>query len=177
MKLPITDQFLWELYSLLDKTVEVFDEVVPSVPRSLRESVELNKLKRRYEREKARKSFRQFIYHLKKQGYIKIKDSEEKKGILLTKKGMEKVLKTRFKMKDKKKRKDGKWQMVIFDIPENKRNLRDLFRECLQLLGYKMLQQSVWVCPYDVFKETEEIIRRYSLDRYVKLFLIEEIEI
>jgi hypothetical protein len=40
-----------------------------------------------------------------------------------------------------------------------------------------MLQQSVWVCPYDVLEETEAILRKYSLDEYVKLFLIEEVEI
>ncbi len=79
-------------------------------------------------------------------------------------------------MKKKKRRPDGKWQMVIFDIPEKKRVLRDIFRENLQILGYKILQQSVWVCPYEISKETEGIIRQYSLDPYVKLFLIEEIE-
>jgi DNA-binding transcriptional regulator PaaX len=55
--------------------------------------------------------------------------------------------------------------------------LRDLLRELLYLLGYRMLQQSVWVCPYDVLKETEAIIQKLSLERYVKIFLIEEIEI
>jgi len=67
--------------------------------------------------------------------------------------------------------------MVIFDIPERKRDLRDIFRENLQLLGYRMLQQSVWVCPFDVLKETEGVIRQYELDDYIRLFLIEELEI
>jgi len=40
-----------------------------------------------------------------------------------------------------------------------------------------MFQQSVWICPYDVYKETEEIVRKFSLDPYVRFFLIEEIEI
>lgn len=66
--------------------------------------------------------------------------------------------------------------MVVFDIPEDLHNLRDLLRENLQGLGYQKLQQSVWTCPYDVSKETEEIIREYALDRYIKLFLIEEVE-
>lgn len=180
MRLPFSDKFLLDLCDLLLKADELSDEIFlfPSKKlRSLKYSVELDRLKRRYEREKAKTNFSQFIYYLKTKGYIKIKNLEGKKGVLLTKKGTSKALKAKFKTKEKKKRKDGRWQMVIFDIPENKRNLRDLLRECLQFLGYQMLQQSVWVCPYDVFEETEGIIRRYSLDPYVKLFLIEEIEI
>lgn len=38
-----------------------------------------------------------------------------------------------------------------------------------------MLQKSIWVSPYDVLKETEEFLRKYALDPYVKLFLIEEL--
>lgn len=179
MRLPITDEFLWDLYNLLEKTDEIIDELFLSPSRrmrSLRYSVELDKLRKKYERKRARRNFRQFIYYLKKQGYIKIKNLEEKQGVLLTKKGAEKVLKTKFKMKEKKKRKDRKWLMVIFDIPERKRKLRTLFREYLQFLGFKMLQQSVWVCPFNVFKEIEGVIRRYSIDPYVKIFFIEEIE-
>ncbi|NOQ67825.1 hypothetical protein GQ568_00095 [Patescibacteria group bacterium] len=67
--------------------------------------------------------------------------------------------------------------MIIFDIPEEKRYLRNLLREKLLLLKYKMLQQSIWICPYDVQKETEFILREHSIDPYIKLFLIEEIEL
>jgi len=176
MRLPFTDKFLWDLYNFIekiDKTFELF------YPRTMKEVwfPDLYKLKRGYGRKKDRQQFSQLIYYLKKKGYIKIKNLEEKQAVLLTKKGTDKVLKIKFKMKEKKKRLDGKWQMVIFDIPERKHDLRDLFRANLQILGYKMLQKSIWVCPYDVSKETEGLIRKYSLDPYVKLFLIEEIEI
>lgn len=176
MKLPLTDKFLWNLYKFIE---EVDDTFSLFYPRTMKEVwfPDLYKLRRKYEKENARRQFSQFIFYLKKQGYIKIKNLEQKQGVILTKKGTEKVLKIKLRMKEKKKRPDGKWQMVIFDIPERKRSLRDIFRENLQILGYKMLQRSIWVCPYDVLKETEGIIRRYSLDPYVKLFLIEEIEI
>lgn len=178
MKLSLSDEFLWNLYNLFDKVDDVFSMIFPS--REYLSEVRYHdfyKLKRGYEKEKSRKYFSQLIYYLKKRGYIKIRKLEQKKGIMLTKKGLERVLEAKFKMSEKKKRKDSKWQMVIFDIPEKKRKLRELFRECLRILGYKMLQQSVWVSPFDVYKETEEIVRKYSLDPYVRLFLIEEIEI
>ena len=177
MRIPITDQFLLDLYNLIEKIDETTESFVP--PRTMKEVLypDIYRLRRLYERKKAKRYFAQFIDYLSGKGYIKIKNLEQKQGIILTKKGAEKALKTKLRLEEKKKRSDGKFQMIIFDIPEKKRYLRDLLRENLQILGYKMLQKSIWVCPHDVLKETEKIIREYSLDQYVKLFLIEEIEI
>ena len=138
---------------------------------------DLYEAKQRHKRKKARQEFSRLIYYLKKKDYIKIKNLEQNKGIILTKKGAEKVLKVKFKIKDKQKRSDERWQMIIFDIPEKKRWLRDLLRDNLRILNYKMLQQSIWICPYDVQKETEFILKKHSMDQYAKLFLIEELKL
>jgi len=173
MRLPFTDKFLWDLYSFIEKTGKTFDLFAL---RTIKEAFypDFYKLRRKYERNKAKREFSQFVNYLKKKGYIKIKGLKEKQGIILTKKGADKVLTIKFKTKEKKRRPDGKWQMIIFDIPEKKRHLRNLLRENLHFLGYKILQQSVWICPYDVLKETEGFLRKHTLDPYVKLFLIEE---
>lgn len=176
MKLPITDKFLFDVYNFTEGIGEVFDLFSPRTMKEVCYS-DLYRLKKKYARERTKRQFSQLVYHLKSKGYIKIKNLEQKQGIILTAKGAEKALKIKFKIMDKKTRKDGKWQMIIFDIPENKRHLRKLLRENLYLLGYKILQQSVWVCPYNVLKETEGVLRKYFLDRYVKLFLIEKIEV
>ena len=89
---------------------------------------------------------------------------------------MERVLKTALKKVKKKKRRDGNWLMLIFDIPEKKRKLRDLLRENLQILGFKLLQKSIWVCPYDILEQVQGIIQKYNLEKYVKIFLIKEVE-
>ena len=52
-------------------------------------------------------------------------------------------------LQEKPKRWDGKWRVLIFDIPERKRNIRDYIRSTLVTLGFYHLQDSVWVCPYD----------------------------
>ena len=129
-----------------------------------------------YQKTKNKKDFSQFLYYLRKNGYVKIKNMEGGKAIILEKKGFKKILSTKFKnfkLKDKK-RKDGKCIMLIFDIPENRRILRDLLREVLYNLGYKMLQQSVWICVYEVEKETKFFLQQNDLDKYIKMFLIEE---
>jgi DNA-binding transcriptional regulator PaaX len=49
----------------------------------------------------------------------------------------------------KKKRWDGKWRMVVFDIPERRRRTRFRLRAVMQEVGFVRLQDSVWVYPYD----------------------------
>ncbi len=175
MKLPFTDEFLISLYNFIEEVDKNSDPFLSI--RTIKEASypELFKMRREYARKKSKKNFSQFINYLKRKGYIKIKNLEEKKAVLLTEKGFDKVINSKIKLSKRKRRKDGKWQMIIFDIPEKKRFLRDALRVKLYFLGYKLLQQSVWVSPYDVSKETEKFLREHSLDHYVKLFLIEDI--
>ncbi len=43
---------------------------------------------------------------------------------------------------------DGIWRVVVFDVPEVKKNIRDELRRGIRLYGFHQLQQSVWVYPY-----------------------------
>ena len=49
----------------------------------------------------------------------------------------------------KPKKWDKKWRMLIFDVREEKRFLRDKIRRTLISIGFERLQYSVWVYPYD----------------------------
>ncbi|MBI5470465.1 CRISPR-associated endonuclease Cas2 [Candidatus Kaiserbacteria bacterium] len=55
---------------------------------------------------------------------------------------------------------DRRWRIIIFDIPEKKKNVRDRVRALVQRLGFFRLQHSVWVYPYDC----EEIITLLKSD-------------
>jgi len=44
---------------------------------------------------------------------------------------------------------DGKWHVLIFDIEETKKHLREKIRHILRGLGFERLQDSVWVYPFD----------------------------
>lgn len=55
----------------------------------------------------------------------------------------------------KPKRWDRQWRVVIFDIVELNRRGRDAFRGKLKELGFKCIQKSVWVHPYDCRDEIE----------------------
>lgn len=176
MRLPFSDKFLLDLYDFIEKMGDVSDIFSPRPWKEVW-NPEFHKFRYQYQKKQEREKFYQLIYYLKRKGYIKIKNLEQKQAALITHKGADKILKVKIRTKEGKKRADGKWQMIIFDIPENKKRLRELLRDALHFLKYQKLQQSVWVCPYDVLKETEAVLRKYYLDQYVKLFLIEEIDI
>ncbi len=44
---------------------------------------------------------------------------------------------------------DKKWRILIFDIREEKKGLRDKIRRTLITIGFYRLQDSVWIYPYD----------------------------
>ena len=174
MKLPITDQVLWGVFNFLNTMRETYSSLNQHSLLNVI-SPEMFEIRRSIRLKKDVKYFSQIIYYLKRKGYIHIEQLSGKRGILLTKKGDEKIFRIKQKLGLQPKRKDGKWQMIIFDIPEEKKKLRELLRSTLRFFGYEYLQDSVWVCPYDVAKETEKFLQENSLDSYVRIFLIEEI--
>jgi len=49
---------------------------------------------------------------------------------------------------------DERWRIVMFDIWEKRRSVRDRLRYLLQKIGFVKIQNSVWAYPYDC----EEVI-------------------
>lgn len=176
MKVSLTDTFLWDIYTVLEKTSDVAIFMLnPHPGKWNRLSGIQNPIFEKYRRDKNRAKFSKLVYYAKKNNYIRIERLKEQEGILLTKEGLSKALKAGFTIEGKQKRKDGKWIMLIFDVPENHKKARDLLRSILHNLGYKLFQKSVWISPYNVSEKTEKLLQLHSLDSYVKIFLIEEI--
>lgn len=78
--------------------------------------------------------------------------SKDKNGyLILTKAGrVELARKQLAQYKIEKPRKwDGRWRMIIFDIPERRRKTRDQIRHTLNNIGFFRLQDSIWVYPYN----------------------------
>ena len=176
MKISITDQFLLDMYSYLEGAVHtVALGIGPrrSILKML--SGNRNPFTEKYRTKMGSKEFAKLIYYLKTKNYIQAKSLKGKRGIMLTKEGMSKALKASFLWEKKEKRKDGKWIMLTFDIPQKQVKARWLLRSVMENLGYRMFQQSIWVCPFDVSEKTEKLLQMYDLDRYVKIFLIEEL--
>lgn len=70
---------------------------------------------------------------------------------------------------------DKKWRLVIFDIPEKQRSLRENFRRKLKELGFGMVQKSVWVSPHDITTPFREYLEFKKLNRDVYLLEIDRL--
>jgi len=104
-----------------------------------------------------------------------IKTKEGNYNIELTEKGKIKALEYYFlrELEIKDKKWDGKWRMLIFDIPERLRNGRDSLRRKIKKLGFCELQKSVFVIPYECKKEIDLVVNFFELGRYVHYGILE----
>lgn len=174
MKIPITDQFLLDVLGIAGEAVDFL-----TGNKYHRIDVlfgQENPVFKKLRQEKSGQRFHQLIYYLKRKNYIKVKNLEGKKAVMLTKEGFSKALAIKWTFEEKRKRKDGKWIMIVFDIPKNHSKARVLLRSILINLGYVLFQHSVWITPYDVSVQTEQLLQIHDLERYVKIFLIEKME-
>lgn len=65
---------------------------------------------------------------------------------------------------------DGLWRIVIFDIPEQKRVVRNLFRRNLKKWGFRSIQKSVWVSKDPFFDALVGYVKDLRIEPYVLVF-------
>lgn len=102
-----------------------------------------------------------------------VSQKENKDGsvsLVLTYKGHKKALIYKLdEMKIERPRKwDKKWRIVLFDIPERNRMIRDIFRFRLKKLGFYEFQKSVFVYPFQCRDEIEYCIELYNARKFVR---------
>lgn len=98
--------------------------------------------------------------------------------ITLTKQGRQKILlydidNIKLKTKD---RWDGRWRLVIFDIPHQARAARDALRQKLNSLGFYHIQKSVFITPYKCEDEVDFICSVFDVRKHVLIFEISRFE-
>jgi len=161
-----------EIKDLILELVEKYDRFVSL--RSLKRTLYYEYYRAReieYENwEKARKErmkIERMFYYLQKAGYVEINRSQDK--ISLTEKGLFSRLLGKSKKINKQKNKKY-YYLVIFDIPEKLRHVRDLFRKVLYNFGSDRLQKSVFVIETEEgFDLVKKLIKQSKIEEYVKL--------
>ena len=68
-----------------------------------------------------------------------------------------------------KKEVDGIWRIVIFDIPETQRKVRNFLRQKLKQLGFKLWQNSIWISPYALAPGVEKELLALANQYFVRL--------
>ncbi|MBO8162581.1 MAG: phenylacetic acid degradation operon negative regulatory protein PaaX [Brevibacillus sp.] len=69
----------------------------------------------------------------------------------------------------------GKWCIASYNIPEERREVRDQLRKELTWLGFGMLTTSTWISPNDLVDRVKEITEAHKITDHVEIFVAEHI--
>lgn len=118
------------------------------------------------------------IKNLLKRELVAIGEENGEVVIKLTEKGKTTLLKYDLeRMRIKKPSSwDGKWRLVIFDIPNEQKQAREIFREKLKQLEFYPLQKSVFLTPYPCFSEIEFLRQILGIGEYVRVLIVQRLE-
>jgi len=125
--------------------------VVPGSPIAVKPFLDEKKRKEREEWTHFNPSYvRRTIKRLAEAKCVVISEKDGKQIVTLSKFGKRRILKYALDELTIRKpnRWDGKWRLIIYDVDNTKRYLRDIFRGTLKSLGFFQLQESVWIYPY-----------------------------
>ena len=67
---------------------------------------------------------------------------------------------------------DDQLRIVIFDIPECFRHIRNWLRITLEMLGFRLLQKSVWIGKQKIPEEFLYDLRKLNMLKYVHIFAV-----
>lgn len=71
---------------------------------------------------------------------------------------------------------DGKWRIVLFDVPEKSRFIRDALRRILIRVGFFEYQKSVFVYPFECKDEIDFIIEFFYARPYTRFIVAESLD-
>ncbi|MBI2595979.1 CRISPR-associated endonuclease Cas2 [Candidatus Daviesbacteria bacterium] len=117
----------------------------------------------RWEQNLPKSTLAQTIKRLREKGFLEADIDSDKVIFKLTSLGKDALGNTTFKEAEW----DGKWRIVIFDIPENKRKIRVLFRRRLVQWGFKKWQLSVWVTKENITEKLRNLITNLEIEDWV----------
>lgn len=112
--------------------------------------------------------------NLKREGLIETKTRYRKSVPILTQKG-KLTIKTRLPFKTYGIW-DGKWRMVIFDIPETERKYRWALRDKLTQLGFGKIQKSAYISPYPLLGSINRFSSELGIRQYLRFIEISKID-
>ncbi|GLY31031.1 PaaX family transcriptional regulator C-terminal domain-containing protein [Kineosporia sp. NBRC 101731] len=70
---------------------------------------------------------------------------------------------------------DGRWCLISWSVPEEKRDLRHQLRRRLTWIGCGAVSPALWICPEYLTTEVEDILADLGLSRNATLFLSDEV--
>jgi len=123
---------------------------------------------------KERERTKKLIYKIYNNRLVSFIEKDKKQLLEVTDKGKGEFIEFNIDtIKIKSRKWDGKWRVVIFDIPELKKIAREVLRNKLREIGFVKIQKSVWACPYECQNEVSFIASVYCVEKYVNYLVVE----
>jgi len=144
--------------------------LMPGIHRAIPSSIWQGKGYKKYR-------LKETLKRLHKQKIVEVLETKDGHIVKITKNGLTRALQYKLdEMNIKRKSWDKKWRIVIFDIEEEKKKLRDEFRKRLKQLEFYSLQESVYVHAFPCFDEIEFLRQIHEVPVNVTYILAEKIE-
>ncbi len=121
------------------------------------------------------KTYLNALDYLERKGFIKIFKDAGKQYVSLTKNGALETLFLKAEVKSTGQW-DGKWRLVIFDIPEDCRDKRNQLRRLLKVNGFKKIQASVFINPFPFNREAISYLKKSGLFDYIRIMRVDEMD-
>lgn len=110
-----------------------------------------------------RKSYVQILSKMIKEKELKKRTTKNEIFLKFNTKAEEKLKKIIPQWRYRKFKWDKKWRLLIFDIEEERRIIRDLLRKKIKELGFVLWQESVYVSPFPIEKEINQYLKEKNL--------------
>jgi len=120
-------------------------------------------------------SYGHSVWKMQKRGVVKVISKNGNKFLTITKKGELQVLLEKARLPGKKIW-DGKWRLVMFDIPESSKDKRSVFRSLLKSNNFYKLQASVYISPFPLNREAIRFLQESMLIGYIRILRVDEMD-
>lgn len=155
-----------KVIALTKEILYILRDIAEAIPYPLETKYEYTRRLRNYQNYGVSRAF----WELEKQGLVKkIKKEKKRVEYVLTDLGRAKSLKYVYGRKQKIERKDGLSTIVIFDISEEKKRVRDFLRRLLTQNGFTLFQESIFISRYKLLPEFREILSDLKIEHDVKI--------
>lgn len=121
---------------------------------------------------------RRTIESLAKRKLVTVTEQGKNTLIKITERGRQRVVKFNLDEMEltRPKKWDGLWRIIIFDIPEKKKRIRDEINFRLKGMGFEPVQKSTFITPFPCKKEIDFLGEYFYIRDNVKYILAREID-
>ena len=148
--------------------------LMPGIPATLRPLVKL--LTKRCGGPNTQ-NFVKSLHYLNRKRLVSVAEKDGQQILTVSEDGRKRVLRFNLDriMIRQPRRWDGYWRLVVFDIPEKKRQGRDALRSKLKELGFCQLQKSCFIHPFECQSEIDFVSELYEVSRHVHYIVAKKI--